>query len=100
MGPTETSSEPFGTVGYVAPEVLRSESYGFKCDLWSIGCIFYALLSGSLPYDSDDNNKIIKQTLNNPLVFDLPVWKFVSSDAKNLISGLLEKDPVMRLSLD
>ena len=25
MGPTETATEPFGTVGYVAPEVLRKE---------------------------------------------------------------------------
>lgn len=52
MGPTETATEPFGTVGYVAPEVLRKEQYGFACDLWSLGCIIYALLSGSLPYDS------------------------------------------------
>lgn len=51
LGPTEKSNEPFGTLGYVAPEVLKKEPYSFSCDLWSLGCICYALLSGSLPFD-------------------------------------------------
>ncbi len=51
LGPTEKSDEPFGTLGYVAPEVLKKEPYSFSCDLWSLGCICYALLSGSLPFD-------------------------------------------------
>ena len=51
LGPTEKSDEPFGTLGYVAPEVLKKEFYSFSCDMWSLGCICYALLSGSLPFD-------------------------------------------------
>ncbi len=51
LKPGEKSDEPFGTLGYVAPEVLRKESYSFQCDLWSLGCISYALLSGTLPFD-------------------------------------------------
>ena len=49
----EKADEPFGTLGYVAPEVLRKEPYSFSCDLWSFGCIIYALLSGSLPFDHE-----------------------------------------------
>ena len=51
IGPSERSTEPFGTLGYVAPEVLSKQPYSYTCDLWSIGCITYALLSGSLPFD-------------------------------------------------
>ena len=51
IAPTQRSDEPFGTLGYVAPEVLKKEPYNFSCDVWSIGCIAYALLSGSLPFD-------------------------------------------------
>ena len=54
IGPTETANEPFGTLGYVAPEVLKKQPYTFSCDVWSIGCILYALLSGSLPFDHND----------------------------------------------
>ena len=53
IGPNEKANEPFGTLGYVAPEILRKEPYSFSCDLWSYGCVIYALLSGSLPFDDE-----------------------------------------------
>lgn len=51
VGPNEKAIEPFGTLGYVAPEVLLKHPYSFACDMWSFGCIMYALLSGCLPFD-------------------------------------------------
>lgn len=99
IGPSETAVEPFGTVGYVAPEVLKKEPYSFSCDLWSLGCITFALISGSLPFDHENNKETIKLTLNAPLVFDLPVWKTVSNEAKDLIIGLMQKDPQIRTTL-
>jgi serine/threonine protein kinase len=54
IGPSETATEPFGTLGYVAPEVLKKSPYSFSCDIWSLGCILYALLSGSLPFDHNE----------------------------------------------
>ena len=51
IGPEEKSNESWGTLGYIAPEVIRKEPYSFSCDVWSLGCIIYALLSGSLPFD-------------------------------------------------
>ena len=51
IGPDEKSDEAFGTLGYAAPEVLKREPYSFSCDLWSLGCIIYCLLCGSLPFD-------------------------------------------------
>ena len=53
IGPNEKALEPFGTLGYVAPEVLKKQPYSTSCDLWSYGCIIYALLSGSLPFDHE-----------------------------------------------
>ena len=53
LGPSEKADEPFGTLGYVAPEVLQKQPYSSSCDLWSLGCILYALLCGALPFDDD-----------------------------------------------
>ena len=100
IGPSEKSDEPFGTLGYVAPEVLKKELYGVSCDLWSLGCICYALLSGSLPFDHQSQSETIKMTMYSNLVFDLPCWKNVSDFAKDFISGLLIKDPLQRLTIE
>jgi len=86
IGPNEKAQEPFGTLGYVAPEVLKKQPYSFSCDLWSYGCIIYALLSGSLPYDHESQKETIKMTLENNLEFDLPCWNSRSDLCKNIIT--------------
>ena len=100
IGPSETAQDAFGTLGYVAPEVLKKQPYTFSCDVWSFGCIIYALLSGSLPFDHESQKEIIRMTLEQKLVFDLPCWDNLSSTCKDLISKLLQKDPKQRISLD
>jgi len=39
-----------GSPLYMAPELLRMESYDARCDLWSVGVMLYQLLAGELPY--------------------------------------------------
>ena len=34
-----------GTPGYVAPEILNSSSASFKSDIFSLGCMFYNLIT-------------------------------------------------------
>ena len=63
IGPNEKSDDPFGTLGYTAPEVLKKEPYSFSCDLWSLGCISYALLCGALPFDHDSPKEISRMTI-------------------------------------
>ena len=42
-------SAKVGTLNYLSPEVIRG-NYTYKCDIWSIGIIYYELLFGKLPW--------------------------------------------------
>lgn len=99
IGPNETANEPFGTLGYVAPEVLKKQPYTYSCDVWSIGCILYALLSGSLPFDHNDQKELMRMTMEDTLKFDLPVWEKVSPLCKSLITDMLKKNPAQRATM-
>jgi serine/threonine protein kinase len=70
IGPEQTVCEPFGTLGYAAPEVLQKHPYSFSCDVWSLGCIMYGLLCGDLPFDDDSQRETIRMTVQDPLCFD------------------------------
>jgi serine/threonine protein kinase len=100
LGPTDTSTDPFGTLAYVAPEVLLQKPYRFEVDLWSTGVIVYVLLSGLLPFDAPTNRETARQTINNAVPFSHKLWEFVSYDAKDLILKLLEKDQRKRISIE
>jgi serine/threonine protein kinase len=69
IGPNETANEPFGTLGYVAPEVLKKEPYSYSCDVWSWGCIIFAMISGCLPFDHDNQKEAIRMTFECELDF-------------------------------
>ncbi len=100
LGPTEKCSEPFGTISYVAPEVLKQKSYGREVDIWSIGIITYLLLCGCLPFDDEKSEKeIVRQTIEDPVPYYPKLWKKLSEEAKSFVEGCLKKNPDERMSI-
>lgn len=60
-----------GTTGYAAPEMIRGERYrGRQVDIWSLGVILYALLTGALPFDDDSEDVMRAKILLGS--FDIP----------------------------
>jgi calcium-dependent protein kinase len=93
---TEKLSARRGTLGYMAPEVLQS-SYTNKCDLFSLGVVTYALLSGKSAFGMSDQAKTHRRTLKGDYSFG-KAFAGVSSLAKDFVSKLLVADPDKRMS--
>lgn len=60
VGPTQLCTEPFGTLSYVAPEVLQQKPYGKAVDVWSLGILAYLMMVGSLPFDHEDDREVAR----------------------------------------
>ena len=100
LGPGEFCHEPFGTLSYVAPEVLCERPYNKAVDLWSVGVTTYLLLCGFLPFDDpDDDTEVARKTINEPVRFKGIIWKGISKYAINFIQRLLDKNPETRMNI-
>jgi serine/threonine-protein kinase len=64
-GPAESAgaSRFFGNLRYAAPEALREQPLDGRADLFSLGCVLYEALSGSPPFEADDEPSLMFQVL-------------------------------------
>ena len=100
IGPDEKCTEPYGTLSYVAPEVLLDIPYGKEVDLWSLGVIAYLMLSGSLPFDDrESEEEIARKTVSEDPPYKGSIWKKISNEAKDFIKKLLVKNPEKRMNV-
>ncbi|TMW91113.1 hypothetical protein EJD97_014778 [Solanum chilense] len=95
--PGERFTDVVGSPYYVAPEVLKKR-YGPEADVWSAGVIVYILLSGVPPFWAENEQGIFEQVLHGDLDFSSDPWPSISEDAKDLVRGMLVRDPKKRLT--
>ncbi|KAF4529537.1 hypothetical protein B566_EDAN014383 [Ephemera danica] len=87
-----------GTPAYLAPEVLRNKCYNRSLDMWSVGVIVYVSLSGTFPFNEEED--INEQIQNAAFMYPPNPWKEISSDAIDLINNLLQVKQRKRLTVD
>jgi serine/threonine protein kinase len=94
--PTGARSVSFvGTHEYLAPEIIKGEGHGSAVDWWTFGVFLYELLHGKTPFKGAGNRATLFNVIGQPLKF--PEAPVVSFEARDLIRGLLIKDPQHRL---
>ncbi|XP_011499207.1 PREDICTED: RAC serine/threonine-protein kinase [Ceratosolen solmsi marchali] len=82
-----------GTPEYLAPEVLEDNDYGRAVDWWGVGVVMYEMMCGRLPFYNKDHEKLFTLILLEAVRFP----KNISNEAKDMLGGLLIKDPSRRL---
>jgi serine/threonine-protein kinase len=90
------SGELMGTLEYLPPEQAEDASkVDARADLYSLGCVLFALVAGHPPFEGEGVSLIKKHLVDRPT----PPGKLVpdlSPRLERLILGLLEKDPARR----
>jgi len=82
-----------GSLVYCAPEILRGKSYrGAEADIWSVGVVFYCMLTGCIPWEGEN----INQQLNHALKGRYCKSIFVSGECEALVASMLAVDPKQR----
>lgn len=94
----ETLETKIGTPYYIAPEIIEGE-YDHRADYWSLGVMMHELLVGKFPFGGETTPVVLKSIMKAKKVdLDGNEWLTISSDAKDLVEKLLEKDPDNRIS--
>jgi serine/threonine protein kinase len=93
--PGQMFATPCGSPAYAAPEVVCAEQYdGRMADIWSLGVMLFALITGEFPWKGTNQIQIFNQIKNAK--FDVP--EGVSKFGEDLIRKLLVPEPNLRLS--
>ena len=99
-GPKEGLFEGYGSLTYVAPEILKKEPYNKEIDIWSLGIILYYMFVGHFPFEGNKEEIIAKNIIFQDLVFEFEEWENRSKKVINLIEKSLEKKPYKRINID
>lgn len=86
-----------GSLYFAAPELLSGQRYcGPEIDMWSLGVVLYVMLCGSVPFDDENVQGLQRKIREAEIVFS----KSISSEAMDLIQGMVVAAPSSRMGLD
>jgi len=92
-----TAQTSVGTPIYMSPQIIMGEPYTIKCDVWSLGVVFYKMLFNLYPWELTDNINILIDRMKKSI--DFPPHIQISPWLRNLLVQMLTIDEFKRISI-
>lgn len=80
-----------------SPEICQNKPYGTKSDMWSLGVVLYEMITLKHPFDANSMEGLLNKIVKGSYA---PISKQYSSDLRQLVDSLLQKNPSQRPSIN
>jgi serine/threonine protein kinase len=88
---------PCGSPLYAPPEILINQGYeGKSADIWSLGILLYTMVTGTLPWTTDNRIQLFEQIKRA----DIDIPAHLSPALQDLLANMLQRDPTRRYSIE
>jgi tRNA A-37 threonylcarbamoyl transferase component Bud32 len=93
-GPRTLAGEVIGSPGYMAPEQLLGEPVDARTDIYSLGVVLFAMITGQLPFKASGwAEMILRQIQDAPRAPSTVTDKKVPKALDNIVVRCLDKNP-------
>ncbi len=90
------TSELLGTPAYMSPEQAASRPVSAASDIYSLGAVFYELLTGRRPFDAKQPAEVIQQVLQEEPIHPRTINPSIPRDLATICLKCLDKEPARR----
>ena len=90
---SDAMDKPVGTLAFSCPEIVTGRAYSDKADVWSLGCVLYAMATGRPPFGADNPLAVAQKVVKGAYT---PVDASYSPLLHEVIRRLLTVDPAAR----
>lgn len=80
---------------------MKSDTTADSCsnsDIFSVGIIFYFMITGKMPFEGNDIYEILKKNKSGKIDFDTPWFSKTSTSCRELLISMLQLDPDARIT--